>query len=160
MEEQKLNCECNGCKGLKVMSIVQAILALVIALLPFVLMPVCGPMKNGHYMSCHYSGILVTVAGVVLIAVAALQYFGRRKMVGMLTALGQMVIALLCYLIPHKIIPVQIGVNMKGMPKFMGICGKDGMPCVHTFATLSWLLLAVGVIALVYFIIQILKKDH
>lgn len=148
-------------KWIRVIPALQILLGLVTALLPFVLYPVCGPMKNGHYMSCHYSAILVTIAGVVLIALGLVQLLKGGVLWARITSVLQLLIALACYLIPHRIIPVKYGYNAKkGMDLFLGICGNPKMPCVTTFAILSWVLLAIGLLALVYFIIQLLRKDH
>ena len=47
----------------KILFILNAILGVVLALTPFVLFPVCGPMPNGKHMMCHYSGIFIAGMG-------------------------------------------------------------------------------------------------
>lgn len=138
----------------------QAILGLLLALLPFVLSPVCPPMKNGHYMSCHYSGILLTVMGVIIIALALLPLGIHRRLMGMISSALNLILAVIAYLIPHRILPVPTGViNGKGMPVLFGLCNKDTMPCTQTFHHVSIVLLLLGVLALVTLIFQILKKE-
>ena len=38
----------------KIFFILNALLGVVLALTPFVLFPVCGPMPNGKHMMCNY----------------------------------------------------------------------------------------------------------
>ena len=47
----------------KAFLVLNLLLGAVLALTPFVLFPVCGPMPNGKYMMCHYSGIFI--AGIL-----------------------------------------------------------------------------------------------
>lgn len=134
----------------RILSAVQLLLTAVIALTPFVLSPVCGPMPNGHYMACHDSAILVTVGGGILLLFALLQLLlsGKRPLMLSLSVL-QVAAAFLLYAIPHRIIPISFRTKMDGSALMAGICAKDGMACVHTFALLNWLLAAVALIALI-----------
>ena len=59
----------------KIFFILNALLGVVLALTPFVLFPVCGPMPNGKYMMCHYSGIFI--AGIRAINANLSNYFAR-----------------------------------------------------------------------------------
>lgn len=148
-------------KMIRVIPALQILLGLAAALLPFVLLPVCGPMKNGHFMPCHYSAVFVTAAGVVLIVLGLIQWLLLKRAAALVTSVLQILTALACYLVPHRIIPIKYGVSMKdGSDLFLGICGKNTMPCVHTFGVLSWVLLAIGILALIYFIIQLLRKEN
>lgn len=146
-------------KYLKVISLIQAIMGLILALMSFVLVPVCGPMKNGMHMSCYYTGILVTVAGVILLVLGLVNYYIDQKMWNKLVAFIQIVIAALSYMIPSKIIPIAIGTNMHGKTKFIGLCMKP-MRCWDSFRATSACLLIVAILALVYLGIQyVTKKD-
>ena len=51
----------------KTVNILVLFLGLVLALTPFVIAPVCPPMANGMRMSCYYSGLLATGAGIGII---------------------------------------------------------------------------------------------
>lgn len=143
---------------LKIVSLIQALLGLILAAMSFVLVPVCPPM-HGMHMSCFYTGILVTCSGIIILILAALNYFLQKDGWNKLIALVQIIIAALAYMIPSKIIPVAIGTNMQGHTRFIGLCMKP-MPCWNSFRASSICLLLIVIIALVYLAMQyVMKKD-
>lgn len=143
----------------KILPALQLILAVAITLLPFVLMPVCGPLPNGMFMACHDSAIWATGGGVLLLLLAIFQgtWKGKPGLLKLVAVL-QLVVAALLYAVPHRILPLSFRMGMKGKPVIAGICGKEGMPCIHTFATLSWVLVAVALVALLYLGLQFTQR--
>ena len=72
-----------------------------LALVPFVLFPVCGTLKpDGTPMGCHYSGIFITCAGVFVALLILINKFTALYSVCSIVAAG------LCWLVPNKIIVV------------------------------------------------------
>ncbi|ADC90435.1 DUF4418 family protein [Mageeibacillus indolicus] len=146
-------------KCLKSISLIQVIMGIIVAAMSFVLVPVCGPMPNGKYMSCHYTGILITVAGVVLIVLALINYLVKNGALNKVLAIVQIVVAALSYMIPSKIIPVAIGVGMNGKTRYIGLCMKP-MQCWNSFHASSVCLLIVVILALIYLAVHfVMKKD-
>lgn len=143
---------------LKLINLLQVLMGAVLALMSFVLLPVCGPMKNGMHMACYYTGILVTVSGVVLIALGLGNYFVTKPILHKLIAFAQIAVAALSYMIPSKIIPIAIGTNMHGKTKFIGLCMKP-MRCWDSFRATSICLLIVAILALIYLGMQYVTKN-
>ena len=113
----------------KILFILNALLGVVLALTPFVLFPVCGPMPNGKYMMCHYSGIFITGMGALIVVLSLLALWGHRKRwVAPLSGVLSIVAALLSYLVPMRI--VVIG-NKATMGWECGLCKAADMAC-HT----------------------------
>ena len=113
----------------KILFILNALLGVVLALTPFVLFPVCGPMPNGKYMMCHYSGIFITGMGALIVVLSLLALWGHRKRwVAPLSGVLSIVAALLSYLVPMRI--VVIG-NKATMGWEGGLCKAADMAC-HT----------------------------
>ena len=81
-----------------------------LALVPFVLFPVCGALKpDGTPMGCHYSGIFITCAGVFVALLLLINKFTA------LYSVCSIVAASLCWLVPNKVIVV-------------GLCGLCANP--------------------------------
>ena len=72
-----------------------------LALVPFVLFPVCGTLKpDGTPMGCHYSGIFITCAGILVAILILINKFT------ILYAVCSIVAAGLCLLVPNRAIVV------------------------------------------------------
>lgn len=142
---------------------VQLILATLVTLWTFVIMPVCPAIeKNGMkmYMSCHDSSQIVIGIGIVLILVAFAQIFLIKcKYLFIGSAVLQILGAAAAYMIPHRIIPLTLRAKMDGTPIYAGICGKEGMACIPSFSILTWILLVVGLIALIQIIVKYTSKE-
>ena len=55
-----------------------AALGAVLALTPFVLFPVCTePRPDGTPMKCWYSGVFITIMGVLLVAFSLMSLWGK-----------------------------------------------------------------------------------
>ena len=129
----------------KILFILNALLGVVLALTPFVLFPVCGPMPNGKYMMCHYSGIFITGMGALIVVLSLLALWGHRKRwVAPLSGVLSIVAALLSYLVPMRI--VVIG-NKATMGWECGLCKAADMAC-HT-ATMPTVTVLVSALVLV-----------
>lgn len=136
----------------KVFSILNLLLGGALALTPFVLFPVCGPMPNGKHMMCHYSGIFITGMGVLIVVLSLLALWGHRKRWAVsLSGVLSILAALLCYLVPMRI--VVIG-NKATMGWECGLCKAADMAC-HTstmpaVTVLVSALVLVNVVALIH----------
>ena len=136
----------------KILFILNALLGVVLALTPFVLFPVCGPMPNGKYMMCHYSGIFITGMGALIVVLSLLALWGHRKRwVAPLSGVLSIVAALLSYLVPMRI--VVIG-NKATMGWECGLCKAADMAChtatMPTVTVLVSALVLVNVVALIH----------
>lgn len=133
-------------------------LSIIIALLPFVLVPVCPALPNGMHMPCYYSGILVTVFGVILAVLAVLLLFLQNVWVQRGLSLLALLICFFIYAVPHRILLVPYGMSHEtGNVLYMGTCGNPAMPDARTFAILSYLLLGAALCSLVIFLLNLVK---
>lgn len=147
----------NKNRYLKSIDLLQAIIGIILALMSFVFLPVCPPLLNGMHMSCYYTGVLLTVAGIVLFILAVSNYFIKHSAVNKIIVGMQGVVAVLSYLIPSKIIPIAVGTNMHGQTKLIGLCTKP-MRCWNSFRVSSICLLIVVILVLLYLAIQYVTK--
>ena len=136
----------------KAFLVLNLLLGAVLALTPFVLFPVCGPMPNGKYMMCHYSGIFITGMGALIVVLSLLALWGHRKRwVAPLSGVLSIVAALLSYLVPMRI--VVIG-NKATMGWECGLCKAADMACHTTtmpaVTVLVSALVLVNVVALIH----------
>ncbi|MCI5998037.1 MAG: DUF4418 family protein [Parvimonas sp.] len=145
----------------KCINIVVIVLGLIMALVPFVIAPVCPAMANGMYMSCHYSALLAMYCGIAVAIIAFVGMFLNNKMFGILINVLNLAIALAVILIPNKILKIQIGVMKNGMPKFMGYCMKDTMHCIanHTFVITTTISAIIAILSLGSLIYILMKKE-
>lgn len=120
-----------------------ALLGLILALAPFVLFPVCGPMPNGGFMMCRYSGILITGMGGAIVVLAILTPWVRGGIVVFFRILSAAA-ALLCYLIPARIVVVG---NKAALGWECGLCKAADMACRAT--TMPAVNVLVGALVLV-----------
>ncbi len=80
---------------------INAFAGVILALIPFVLFPVCESLRpDGTHMACWYSGIFITIAGVVI---AILSCVKRLRAVSFIASIC---LAVSCWLVPHKIIEI------------------------------------------------------
>ncbi len=146
-------------KSLQTINYLQIIVAVILAAMSFIILPVCGPMKNGMHMSCYYTGILETVVGIVLFVLAIVNLTNKNALVHKILPFAQIVIAAIAYMIPTKIIPIAVGTTMNGKTKLIGLCMKP-MRCWTSFRGCSICLLIVVLLALIYLGMQyVTKKD-
>lgn len=87
-------------------SMLNAFLGLVLALTPFVLFPVCGtPAPDGGPMKCHYSGIFIVAAGLLVVALSLLSLtVVRKRGVFACACILSAGAALLAYTVPERIV--------------------------------------------------------
>lgn len=57
-------------KKTNILSLVNILIGAFLALTPFVIAPVCGPMDNGKFMTCHYMGKAELGLGILLAVLA------------------------------------------------------------------------------------------
>ena len=136
----------------KIFFILNALLGVVLALTPFVLFPVCGPMPDGKYMMCHYSGIFIAGMGALIVVLSLLALRGSRKRRGMfLSGVLSIAAALLCYLVPMRILVIG---DKATMGWECGLCKAADMACrtatMPAVTVLVSALVLVNVVALIH----------
>lgn len=57
-------------KKINILSCINILVGVVFALIPFTIAPVCGPMDNGKFMTCHYMGKAELGLGILLAVLA------------------------------------------------------------------------------------------
>lgn len=143
------------------LNIIILILSLILALVPFVIAPVCPAMPNGSFMNCHYTGQLVMYLGILLSILGSIVIFINNKKIKVLVYSIIIVVSSAVHLIPHRIIKIQFSNNsMKHMPRFFGYCSKDSMQCIthNTFIISSSLAFTILLLALICIIFNLIKK--
>ena len=112
---------------------------IILALVPFVIFPVCNSLRpDGSHMGCWYSGIFITVMGAFIVLLSLPKKFPALRLV--ISALC----ALLCWLVPNKIIAVS-PFGLCANPEHA--CRASTMPAV---GVLVIVIIAVCVLGLVY----------
>lgn len=129
-----------------------AVLALVAALFPHVIRPVCGPMPDGRYMACHYSAVLVTAIAAAVLLLNGLQVILNRKGSGIAVSLLTLVGCLAGYAVPARIIRVSCTPEM-----CFGLCQKTDMPCHRSFHTVYILLAVIALLSLLQLAVTLVK---
>ena len=120
-------------------------MGVVLALTPFVLFPVCGPMPDGKYMMCHYSGIFIVSMGGLIVVLSLLALRGHRKRwAASLSGVLSIAAALLCYLVPMRILVIG---DKATMGWECGVCKAADMACRTT--TMPALIVLVSALVLV-----------
>lgn len=57
-------------KKTNILSYLNVLIAVLFALVPFTIAPVCGPMENGKFMACHHMGRAELGVGILLAVLA------------------------------------------------------------------------------------------
>ena len=105
----------------KFLSLLNAILGVALSLTPFVLFPVCAePRPDGTPMNCWYSGVFLTVMGIVVVAFSLLSFWG--KLPALFTVLSA-VAAVMCWLVPNRII------SLAGEGWACALCSRPDHAC-------------------------------
>ena len=105
----------------KFLSLMNAILGAALALAPFVLFPVCSePRPDGTPMNCWYSGVFITIMGIVLLVFSLLSLWG--KLPALFTALS-IAAAAMCWLVPNG------AINLSGEGWACGLCARPDHAC-------------------------------
>lgn len=105
----------------KILLWLNAALGAALALTPFILFPVCAePGPDGTPMKCWYSGIFITVMGVLIAGFALMSLRGKLPIV--FTVLSAAA-ALMCWLVPNGI------VTLAGEGRACGLCADPGHAC-------------------------------
>lgn len=145
-----------------IFTIILLVLSILLAFIPFFIVPVCATMHNGMYMSCYHSGILVRNIAISLFLINLISFFVKNKLKILLNT-AVIILCSLVHLIPHRILKVQFGYNaMKNTPRFYGFCSMDSMHCVHN-KTFIWTSIIVGIMivfAIFSIIFIVLKKEE
>ena len=136
----------------KALLILNLLLGAALALTPFVLFPVCGPMPDGKHMMCYDSGILIAGMGALIVVLSLLALRGRRKRwAASLSGVLSIAAALLCYLAPMRI--VVIG-DKAAWGWECGLCRAADMACrtatLPAVTVLVSALVLVNVVALIH----------
>ncbi len=92
---------------LNIIAVLNVILGFILAIGPFGIFPVCQRlMKNGKHMMCFYSGIFLVGMAIIIIAVNLISIKFRKKIVAIIMHLLTLIFATLCYMVPHRMIPI------------------------------------------------------
>lgn len=84
------------------MSALSLLSSIVLTLTPFVLYPVCQELaQDGTRMKCFYSGIFITIMGILIMLCLVLSYLGKLPNISLAAA---SVLAFMSWLIPHEYI--------------------------------------------------------
>lgn len=101
-------------EAVKMFMKISAFAGVILALIPFVLFPVCESLRpDGSHMACWYSGIFITVAGVVIAILSCVKRFRVMSLI------ASMCLAVSCWLVPHRVIDI--------VP--LGLCGDLSHSC-------------------------------
>lgn len=127
----------------KILSTLGLLLAVVLALTPFVLFPVCETLTPmGTPMKCYYSGVFVTMTGIATILLALGTLFFKRGTP--FFRILMIIASFFCIAVPRGIITVKIRGGV------CGLCASAGHQCVtSTMPALWWI--AGGIIVLEFF---------
>lgn len=131
----------------KIISIVTILVAVVLALSPFHLFPVCQHlMKNGRHMSCYYSAWFFIGTAIVIILLSVVNLLAKKKWISYLCHGLVFVVAVLGYLVPHRMIEVG---HMKLQGWQIGFCASPEMACqTGTMPAVNIILILLGVLSI------------
>ncbi|AGT43430.1 DUF4418 family protein [Treponema pedis] len=137
-------------------------LGIVLSLIPFVFAPVCPMTKNGMYMTCRYSGLLVMYIGTAIAVTGIIEIFIKNKIILIVLNLITASSSLAVHLIPHKVVKISFGINKDGFPRFFGICGSPSMECVkhNTFIITSIIALIILLLSAGNIVYLLIKKNY
>lgn len=138
--------------------IIEAVCGILLMLAPFQLFKVCTKcMPNGNPMGCYYSGKLVVWLGLLITLAAIYMIKNQSKAVHLSSQIIIFVSALMCYLLPKRIIEVG---HMKQDGWQIGLCHDPSMACNHTFMPfVTKIVLVLLVVSLVEFILKTLSEN-
>ena len=127
-------------------------LGFVLALIPFVLYPVCENLKpDGTHMNCFYTGIFVTAMGIVVVI---LSFAFAKKFSGMAFVLA-IIAAALTWLAPNGI------VNIAGENWKIALCSVSSHACVaDTMPKVALIASAIIVSSFAGLILALIKGDR
>ena len=118
-------------------------LGLLIALSPFVLFPVCQSLRpDGTHMSCHYSGVFITVMGVLVALSSLLSLWRRNALWVVLAGAG----GVSCLLVPYRVI---------------GLCAMSEHACRASTMPAVWVMSClVVVLCVVYLAVNFVSPNR
>ena len=118
--------------------LINTFLGIILALTPFILFPVCSQTKpDGAFMGCHYSGVLITIMGVIIALMSIAAIFTRIYVMSFIISV---IAAVSCRLIPDRI----SGVSLCGNPEHA--CRAVTMPKVDILIFLIVIISVAGLI--------------
>ncbi len=119
------------------------VLGLLIAFAPFGYAEVCGPMRDGGWMKCHWMGLAVRLLGGVIAVFGLISGFSKRSRFGL--AFANLVLGHAVIFLPMEVI---------------GTCKSITMPCnVYTKPTLTLLGLILIIVNAVYIFMNRKPKE-
>ena len=136
----------------KYILIANSILGLLIAFTPFVLFPVCSALKpDGSHMGCFYSGIFITVMGVIVLLFSLLAL--KAKFSSLFTLLSACA-GLMCRLVPNRII------TLEGDGWLCGLCSMENHSCrADTMPAIYALISVLIVLSVIYLVVNFVQPD-
>lgn len=141
-------------------NILLVIAGLVLALTPFVLFPVCQVrMANGKPMMCYYSGIFITIVGAVIILLALINLFVKKKWIWNITYILIIIGGIVSYMVPEGIIKIGDKASLGWQ---CGLCMKDhaGMTCNSlTMPAIRILVPIIVILGLIGLFINFTRKE-
>ena len=128
------------------------ILGLLIVCTPFVLFPVCSNMKpDGTRMGCFYSGIFITVMGILIVVFSLLSL---RKKFSVFSVIASACAGLMCWLVPYRI------VNLEGNGWVCGLCLVEEHACrADTMPAVLVLISVLVILNILYMAINFVRPE-
>ena len=136
----------------KYILIANSILGLLIALVPFVLFPVCSTLKpDGSHMGCFYSGIFITVMGILAVIFSLLAL--KAKFSSLFTLLSACA-GLMCWLVPNRII------TLEGDGWICALCSMENHACrADTMPAVCALISVLIVLSVIYLVVNFVQPN-
>ncbi len=132
-------------KAQKLLLWLNAGLGAVLALTPFILFPVCAELRpDGTPMKCWYSGIFITVMGVLTVGFSLMALWGKLPAV---FALLSAAAALMCWLVPNGI------VTIAGETWACGLCADPNHACRAVTSPALAVIVPLAVLVSVFFLV-------
>lgn len=133
------------------------ILAIILALSPFHLFPVCTHlMKNGKHMSCYYSAWFLIGMAVLMAIFSLIALFLSRHLWISVSYAAILILAILGYVVPNRMIAIG---HMKIQGWQIGLCMAPDMACrTTTLPAVTVILVLMGVLSIVGLILNFLTE--
>ena len=131
----------------KLLLIVNAVLGVLLSAVPFVLFPVCSNLKpDGIPMNCFYSGIFITIMGVLIVIFSLI---ALQKKLFLFSDLLSLICALMCWLVPNEII------RLSGTGWACSLCGNPEHAC--RASTMQSVIILISLIIILNFAVLLIN---
>lgn len=110
----------------RIIGIILVIFGALIALTPFKLAPVCGPMQNGMFMKCHWMGKAVVGSGAIIAIIGAAYAYVCSSKAKFALAFSNFLVGIYTIMLP--------GVLIGGCKNKEMACQAKTMPLIYILA--------------------------